>query len=65
MKMTILYGPFSELENVYPLEISIHFPNWKESAQDGLFFNLENDCPQFNNMSVLPPNLEIHFFPFN
>jgi hypothetical protein len=38
-----------------------HFPNWKETAQAGPFFKLENDCPQFNDMSVLPPNLESHF----
>jgi hypothetical protein len=51
-------GPFFELKNVCPLEISIHFPNMKESSQDGLFFNLENNV--LNNMSVLPPNLESH-----
>jgi hypothetical protein len=64
MKMTVQFGPFSDMENVCPSEISIHFPNWKESAQDGLFFKLENEYPEFNNMSVVPPNLEIHFFPF-
>ena len=65
MKMTVQSGPFSELENVSPSEISIHFTNWKESVHAGLFFKLENDSSQFNNMSVLPPNLESHFFSFN
>jgi hypothetical protein len=62
--MTVQYRPFFELENAYPSEISNHFPNWKGTAQAEPFFKLENDCPQFNNMSVLPPNLERHFFPF-
>jgi hypothetical protein len=65
MKMTVRSGPFFELENACPSEISNHFPNWKGNAQAGPFFKLENDCPQFDDMSVLPPNLESHFFPFS
>jgi hypothetical protein len=34
-------GPFSELENVSPSEILIHFPNWKEFAHPGPFFELK------------------------
>jgi hypothetical protein len=57
--------------NRCPSEISIHFPNKKESVQSGLFFNHTNKC--FNNIFqqyfsiiflVLPPKLESHFFPF-
>jgi hypothetical protein len=42
-------GPFPMLTtmgNRCPSEISIHFPKRKESVKDGLFFNLENECPQ-------------------
>jgi hypothetical protein len=63
--MTVRFGPFYRLENAYPSEISNHFPNWKGTTQARPSFKLENDCPQFNNMSMLPPNLESHFFPFN
>jgi hypothetical protein len=63
-KMTVLSGPFFELENACPLEISITFRTGKGIAQAGPFFELENDCPQINDMLVLPLNLE-SFFPFN
>jgi hypothetical protein len=58
-------GPFFELENVCLSEISIHFPNWKETAHPGLFFELKNDCPSINNTSVLPPNLGVISSFFN
>jgi hypothetical protein len=58
-------GPFSKLENVCPSEISIHFPNWKESAHPGPFFELKNDCPSINNTSMLPPNLGVISSFFN
>ena len=45
MKMTVRYGPFSELENSYLLEISNHFPNYKGTTHPGPFYELENDCP--------------------
>jgi hypothetical protein len=45
MKMTVQSGPFSELENAYPSEISNHFPNWKGTTHPGPFFELKNDCP--------------------
>jgi hypothetical protein len=57
MKMTVRSGPFSKMENACPLEISNHFPNWKETAHPGPFFELKNDCPYISNTSVLPPNL--------
>jgi hypothetical protein len=44
-KMTVQSGPFSELENACPSEISNHFLNWKETAHPGPFFELKNDCP--------------------
>jgi hypothetical protein len=34
-------GPFSELENACPLEISNHFLNWKGTAHPGPFLELE------------------------
>jgi hypothetical protein len=40
-KMTFRSGPFSELENAYPSEISNHFPNWKGTSHPGPFFELE------------------------
>jgi hypothetical protein len=63
--MTIQSGPFFELKNSRPSEISNHFSNWKGTAQDGPFSKLENGCPQINDMPVLPPNLESHLFPFS
>jgi hypothetical protein len=59
------FEPFSELENVCPSEITIHFPNWKESAHPGPFFELKNDCPSISNTSVLPPNLGVISSFFN
>jgi hypothetical protein len=44
-KMIVQSGPFSELENVCPSEISNHFPDWKGTAELGPFSKLENDCP--------------------
>jgi hypothetical protein len=44
-KMTIRSGPFSELENARPSEISNHFLDWKGIAQPGPFYKLENDFP--------------------
>jgi hypothetical protein len=46
-KMTIRFGPFSELENASSLEISNHFPNWKGTAHLGPFFELEK-CLSLN-----------------
>jgi hypothetical protein len=57
--------PFSELENACPSEISIHFPNWKESAHPGPIFELKNYCPSINNTSVLPPNPRVISSFFN
>ena len=51
--------------NRCPSEISIHFPNWKESAHLGQFFELKNDCPSINNTLVLPPNLGVISSFFN
>jgi hypothetical protein len=65
MKMTIRSGPFSELEDACPLEISNHFPNWKGTAHPGPFFELKSDCPSINNTSVLPPNLGVISSFFN
>jgi hypothetical protein len=58
-KMTIRSGPFFELENAWPLEISNYFSNWKGSAHPGPFSELENHCPSISNISVLPPNLGV------
>jgi hypothetical protein len=44
-KMTGRSGPFSELENACPSEISNHFLKWKGTAHPGPFFELKNDCP--------------------
>ena len=55
-------GPFPMLTtmgNRCPSEISIHFPNRKESAHPAPFFELKNVCPSINNTSVLPPNLGV------
>jgi hypothetical protein len=41
MKMTFRSGPFFELENACPSEISNHFPNWKGTSHPGPFFELE------------------------
>jgi hypothetical protein len=41
MKMTILFGPFSKMENAYPLEISNHFSKWKGTTHPRPFFELE------------------------
>jgi hypothetical protein len=64
-KMTVRSGPFSELENACPSEISNHFPNWKGTAHPGPFFELKNDFPSINNTSVLPPNLGVISSFFN
>jgi hypothetical protein len=39
--MIVRSGPFSELENACPSEISNHFPNWKKTAHPGPFFKLK------------------------
>jgi hypothetical protein len=44
-KMTVRSGPFSELENACPSEISSHFPNWKGTTHPESFSKLENDFP--------------------
>jgi hypothetical protein len=44
-KNIVIYGPFSELENAYPSEISNHFLNWKGTAHPGQFSEIENDYP--------------------
>ena len=64
-KMTVRSGPFSELENACPSEISNHFPNWKGTTHLGPFFELKNGCPSINNTSMLPPNLGFISFFFN
>jgi hypothetical protein len=43
--MIVQYGPFFELENACPSEISNHFLNWKGTAHPEPFFKLKNDCP--------------------
>jgi hypothetical protein len=45
MKIIVRSGPFSELENAYPSEMSNYFPNWKGTAHLGPFFKLKNDFP--------------------
>jgi hypothetical protein len=61
-KMIFQFGPFFELENSCPLEISNKFLNWKGTAHPEPFFELKNDFPQINNTLVLPPNLGVFFF---
>jgi hypothetical protein len=63
--MTVRSGPFSKLKNACPSEISNHFPNWKEIAHLGPFFQLKNDFPSINNTPVLPPNLGVISTFFN